>query len=79
MVNSPPTPPPTTATELQDQLRSQPQSQPQVSAPNLPPPPSSPSQDCLPTIFPLIVDLAAKGQYHELLLKAEETDVLVRK
>lgn len=74
MVNSPPTPPPTTTTELQDQLRSQPQSQPQAPHSNLPAP-----QDSFPATFPLIVDLAGKGLYRELLLKAEETDVLVRR
>lgn len=76
MVNGPPTPPPTTTTELQDQLRSQlqPQPQPQVPPSNLPA-----TQDSFPAIFPFILDLAGKGLYRELLLKAEETDVLVRR
>ncbi|KXN92185.1 COP9 signalosome complex subunit 8 [Leucoagaricus sp. SymC.cos] len=74
MVNAPPTPPPTTATELQDQSRNQ----PQASSSNPPAPASSLStaDDSFPATFPLIVDLAGKAQYHELLLRAEETDVL---
>lgn len=75
MVNAPPTPPPTTATELQDQSRSL----PQASSSNPPPPPAQTTQDSFPATFPLIVDFAAKAQYRELILKAEETDVLVRR
>jgi COP9 signalosome complex subunit 8 len=75
MVNAPPTPPPTTATELQDQSRSQPQA-PSSNPTN---PPSSSTQDSFPATFPLIVDLASKTQYRELVVKAEETDVLVRR
>ncbi|KAF5358456.1 hypothetical protein D9756_001449 [Leucocoprinus leucothites] len=74
MVNAPPTPPPTSATELQDQSRSQ----AQASSSNLPAStsPATTGQESFPATFPLIVDLAGKGQYNELLLKAEETDVL---
>jgi len=74
MVNGPPTPPPTTTTELQDQLRSQSQPQPEVPHSDLPAP-----QDSFPATFSFIVDLAGKGLYRELLLKAEETDVLMRR
>ncbi|KAF9454615.1 hypothetical protein P691DRAFT_692321 [Macrolepiota fuliginosa MF-IS2] len=69
MANAPPTPPPTTATELHDQSRSQ-------GSSSNPPPPSSAAPDTFPPSFPLIVDLASKAQYRELIRKAEETDVL---
>jgi COP9 signalosome complex subunit 8 len=73
MANAPPTPPPTTAAELLDQSLSQSQ-----GSSTAPPPPVPPAQDSFPASFPLIVDLAAKAQYHDLIFKAEEIDVLVR-
>ncbi|EKM82569.1 hypothetical protein AGABI1DRAFT_82333 [Agaricus bisporus var. burnettii JB137-S8] len=71
MVNAPPTPPPTTAAELHDQSQTQPQ-----GSSTAPPPPAQLAQDSFPASFPLIVDLAAKAQYHDLIFKAEEIDVL---
>lgn len=73
MVNAPPTPPPTTAAELLDQSLPPPQ-----ASSSAPPPPVQPAQESFPASFPLIVDFAAKAQYHDLIFKAEETDVLVR-
>lgn len=72
MVNAPPTPPPTTAAELHDQTILQAQ-----SSSSQPPPVQSTPHDGFPATFPLIADCAAKSQYRELILQAEETDTLV--
>lgn len=72
MVNGPPTPPPTNAAELQDEQRGNPSSAlPDTSDAEI-------TQDEYRYILPTIEELASKGNFHDVILVAERSDLNVR-